>query len=290
MGSWKLGRAFGIGIYVHWTFLLLLGFVTLTGWGVEPGSGPLHAALLLILLFSCVVLHELGHALMARRFGVGTRDITLYPIGGVARLERMPENPWQELCIALAGPAVNVTIAAILFVPLVWAGGMHNLLTRDLLDIGSTNIAIDLLRTNIILVAFNMLPAFPMDGGRVLRALLVLPFGRLQATRIAATIGGAFAFLFVFGGLLLPNYMLVALAFFLFMAGQQELAFVRMQATHRREGARPFMPVTGEILDVEPVPTQTAFNGAVWDQNHRVWVLWQDGRPVRTYWMPGSQG
>ncbi|HEV8059771.1 MAG TPA: site-2 protease family protein, partial [Gemmataceae bacterium] len=100
MGSWKIGRAFGISIYVHWTFLLLLGFVAFGGWGDQQGSGPLHAALLLVLLFSCVVLHELGHALAARRFGVSTRDITLYPIGGVARLERMPENPWEELCIA----------------------------------------------------------------------------------------------------------------------------------------------------------------------------------------------
>jgi Zn-dependent protease len=289
MGSWKLGRAFGIGIYVHWTFLLLLAFVTFTGWGVEAGAGPLHATLLLVLLFTCVVLHELGHALMARRFGVGTRDITLYPIGGVARLERMPEHPWEELCIAVAGPAVNVAIAALLFVPFALSSAGGNLFNSELLQFDGGNLLVDLLRVNISLVLFNMLPAFPMDGGRVLRALLVLPFGRLQATRIAATIGACFAFLFVFGGLLWGNYLLIILAFFLYMAGQQELAFVRAQAGGKQI-SRPFFPVAGDILDVEPVPVEAGFSGAVWDQNHRVWVLWQDGRPVHTYWMPGSQG
>jgi Zn-dependent protease len=292
MGSWKLGRAFGIGIYVHWTFLLLLAFVTLTGWGVQPGAGPLYAALLLVLLFTCVVLHELGHALMARRFGVGTRDITLYPIGGVARLERMPENPWQEFLIAIAGPAVNVAIAALLFIPFALAGATADGLAGELVQLGRTDLVVELLRINIGLVIFNMLPAFPMDGGRVLRALLALVLSRLDATRIAATLGAVFAFLFVFAGLFWPggpHYMLVFLAFFLFMAGQQELAMVRWQASRGRNGM-PFLPVTGDVLDVEPVPVETAFNGAVWDQNHRVWVLWQDGRPVRTYWMPGSQG
>src|SRR5580704_11962268 len=125
MRSWRIGRAFGIGIYVHWTFLLLLGFVAFKAWVVEEGPGPLHAAVMLVMLFTCVVLHELGHALMARRFGVGTRDITLYPIGGIARLERMPEKPWEELCIAVAGPAVNVVIASVLLVPLLLNWGMQ---------------------------------------------------------------------------------------------------------------------------------------------------------------------
>ena len=196
MRSWKIGRAFGIGIYVHWTFLLLLGFVAYQGWGDDEGSGPLHAAVMLVLLFTCVVLHELGHAQMARRFGVGTRDITLYPIGGVARLERMPEKPWEELCIAVAGPAVNVVIAAILLIPLVLTVGGPAGVTAELFQFARGSYLIDLLQANIFLVLFNMLPAFPMDGGRVLRALLVIPFGRLKATRIAATIGVIFAFLF----------------------------------------------------------------------------------------------
>src|SRR6266446_5240096 len=112
--SWKLGTAFGIGIYVHWTFLLLPLYLVFSGGG--PGHGPAVAYILALIaaVFGCVVLHELGHALTARRFGIGTRDITLYPIGGVARLERMSERPWEEFWIAVAGPAVNVGIAAVL--------------------------------------------------------------------------------------------------------------------------------------------------------------------------------
>jgi Zn-dependent protease len=288
MGSWKIGRAFGIGIYIHWTFLLLLGFVAFQGWGGEGGSGPLHTAALLILLFTCVVLHELGHALMARRFGVGTRDITLYPIGGVARLERMPENPWEELCIAVAGPAVNVVIVALLLIPLFLMMGVGA--SGDLLQVGRGNLLVDIILGNVVLVLFNILPAFPMDGGRVLRALLIKPFGRLQATRIATTVGAGFAFLFALVAILNTNPILMVLGFFVFMAGQQELAFVRFQANRNKRSAMPLLPLTPEILDVEPVAVQHAFNGAVWDQNHRVWVLWQDGRPVRTFWMPGSQG
>jgi Zn-dependent protease len=268
----------------------LFGFVAYQGWGDDEGSGPLHAAVMLVMLFTCVVLHELGHALMARRFGVGTRDITLYPIGGIARLERMPEKPWEELCIAVAGPAVNVVIAALLLIPLFLAVGIHAGITGGLVQFARGNYLINLIQANIFLVLFNMLPAFPMDGGRVLRALLILPFGRLMATRIAATIGAVFAFLFALTALFSGMYMLMVVGLFLFVAGQQELAYVRFQAGRNKRHADPSLPLTTDILDVVPVPIETTFNGAVWDQSHRVWVLWQDGRPVRTFRMPGSQG
>ena len=289
MGSWRIGRAFGIGIYVHWTFLLLLGFIAYQGWGIDGASGPLHTSMLVVLLFTCVVLHELGHALMARRFGVGTRDITLYPIGGVARLERMPEKPWEELCIAVAGPAVNVVIAALLVVPLLFLRGSQP--ADDLVQVGRDGYVLDLFRINVSLILFNLLPAFPMDGGRVLRALLIPAFGRLNATRTAATVGAAFALLFVLAGMTLEDCgMLMVLGPFVFLAGQQELAFVRSQAFRNKRLANTSLPLTTDVLDVVPVPVESAFNGAVWDHTHRVWVLWQDGRPVRTFWMPGSQG
>ncbi|HEV8061309.1 MAG TPA: site-2 protease family protein, partial [Gemmataceae bacterium] len=159
----------------------------------------------------------------------------------------------------------------------------------QLLQVSGGNLLVDLIQTNIVLVLFNMLPAFPMDGGRVLRALLVLPFGRLMATRIAATIGACFAFLFAFSALF-GNYMLMVLALFVFLAGQQELAYVRYQASRNRRNPVPPLLLTPDVLDAEPVPVEPNFSGAVWDQSHRVWVLWQDGRPVRTFWMPGSQG
>jgi hypothetical protein len=140
---------------------------------------------------------------------------------------------------------------------------------------------------NVILVLFNMLPAFPSDGGRVLRALLATVVDRLKATQIAATIGAVFAFLFAFLGLFNQMYMLAVVGLFLFLAGQQELAYVRYQAGRKRA----LVQAGGaDVLDVEPVTVEPAFTGVAWDQDRRVWVLWQNGRPVRTYWMPGSQG
>ncbi len=286
MGSWKVGRAFGIDIFIHWTFFLLLGFVALQNRGEELGFGPLHATLLLTLIFACVVLHELGHALMARRVGVATLDITLYPIGGVARLERMPEKPFEEVCVALAGPAVNVAIAGILLVPFLIISALNQDSIGMALEPGRASLLTELIIGNLILVAFNMLPAFPTDGGRVLRALMAGPFGRLSATRIAATIGAVFAFLFALAALATGHLLWIALAFFLFLAGQQELAHIHRECSRRRRisvSAAPFAP---DILDVVPVPVEHA----VWDPNRRVWVLWQDGSPVRTFGMPGSQG
>ena len=173
--SWKLGAIAGIGIYVHATFLLLLAWVALIHYQQGRSLAAAASGLVFILtLFAIVVLHELGHALTARRFGIGTRDITLLPIGGVARLERMPEEPGQELLVALAGPAVNVALAAVLFVILVSVGGSPVLPSMTVL--GGSWLA-RLMWVNVVLAVFNLLPAFPMDGGRVLRALLALRAG-----------------------------------------------------------------------------------------------------------------
>ena len=171
--SWRLGSAFGIGICILRTFLLLPLWVLVGTWGVSGLHMAVYSVVFLLTIFGCVVLHELGHALMARRFGIGTRDITLYPIGGVARLERMPEKPLEEFLIALAGPAVNVVIAAVLAIAVLFEllFTLNSADTPFRYDFGS-NFLFDLLFANIFLVLLNMLPAFPMDGGRVLRALL----------------------------------------------------------------------------------------------------------------------
>ncbi len=151
--SWKLGRVAGIDLFVHPTFLLLLLP------GVTGGLSPLFV----VALFGCVVLHELGHALMARRFGIETLDITLYPIGGVARLQRMPRAPGAELLIALAGPAVNFAIvAALMGLEMLGIGGMET-------DASLGGFLAGLVLVNLVLGLFNLIPAFPMDGGRVLR-------------------------------------------------------------------------------------------------------------------------
>ena len=224
-GAWKLGTLSGIGVYVHWSFLLL---PTLVGWSaMDDGVGAALTAILFVLaVFGCIVLHELGHALAARRFGIPTRDITLLPIGGVARLARMPRNPWQELVIALAGPLVNVVIAVAVTIGLQLNGGFHHLLDTDVL---AGSFLEQLVRTNVALVVFNLIPAFPMDGGRVLRSLLAFGLPYLHATQIAAGIGQTLALGLGLLGLFAGQLTLVLLAGFVFFAARGEVASVRAE-------------------------------------------------------------
>src|SRR5439155_25272002 len=181
-----------------------------------------------LLLFVCVVLHEFGHAIAAKNFGVNTPDITLLPIGGVARLQRMPDEPRQELIIALAGPLVNVVIALALFAVVGWRG----LAAQAMM--GGSDLLAQLLTINIMLVLFNLLPAFPMDGGRVLRALLATRLSYARATQIAASIGQGCAFVFGFLGLFGPNPFLLFIALFVYIGASQEAALAQMRDVSRR--------------------------------------------------------
>lgn len=225
--SWKLGEVSGIGVYVHATFLLLLGWVAIVHW-MDGGTlgATLSGMAFILALFTCVVLHEFGHALAARKYGIKTRDITLLPIGGVARLERMPDKPVQELWVALAGPAVNVAIAAVL---LVWLGFTAALDPLATLGIASGSFAERLLVVNISLVLFNMIPAFPMDGGRVLRALLAMKMEYTRATQMAAGIGQGLALVFGFLGLF-TNPLLLFIALFVWIGAAQEASMTQMKS------------------------------------------------------------
>ena len=226
--SLRLGRFLGIDVSVHVTFLLLLGFLTLAHGLAGRSLGAAATGLVFFVgLFGCVLLHEFGHALAARAFGIGTRDITLLPIGGVARLERMPDRPLQELAVALAGPAVNVVIAAGLA-----AGLFATRAWQPWGELSATggNLAERLLVANVFLAVFNLLPAFPMDGGRVLRALLALRGDHAWATRVAARLGQGMAVLFGFAGLF-TNPMLLLIALFVWVGAAQELAATEMKST-----------------------------------------------------------
>jgi Zn-dependent protease len=224
--QWKLGRFAGIDVYVHATFLLLIGWVGYSHWLERQNWGDVLIGILFILaLFLCVILHEYGHALTARRYGIRTRDITLYPIGGVARLERMPEKPIEELWVALMGPAVNVVIAAPLFAYLSVTGG---LVPFTDLTISSGSFLQRLMMVNISLVLFNLIPAFPMDGGRVLRALLAMRMDYVRATQAAAVIGQGLAFVLGFIGLF-SNPFLLFIAFFVWIGASQESSMVQMK-------------------------------------------------------------
>jgi len=225
--SWKLGRVAGIDVFLHPTFLLLLAYVAIVQGGI--GSVVLVSA-----VFGCVLLHELGHAMMARRFGIGTADITLYPIGGVARLLRMPRAPGAELLIALAGPAVNVMIVMALEA-VRWLGLVGSPWSPNL-----ASMYVDaLIWINLSLALFNLIPAFPMDGGRVLRALLSGWLGRGRATMIAAGIGRVLAVMFGVYSLFSGSLMQVFLASFIYYAAGQELSRVLAEEQwHRPDGSR----------------------------------------------------
>ncbi len=224
--SWKIGKLAGIDLYVHATFFLLILWVALvhwlegrTLWAVVTGVGFILA------LFACVVLHELGHALVARHYGIPTRDITLLPIGGVARLARMPDKPWEEFRVALAGPAVNVVLAGILFLILLL---QHGWTPVSLLSITTGPFLERILMANVALVLFNLIPAFPMDGGRVLRALLATRMDYTRATQTAAGIGQALALVFGLFGLF-HNPFLLFIAFFVWIGAAHESGAVQVK-------------------------------------------------------------
>ncbi|MBP6180074.1 MAG: site-2 protease family protein [Anaerolineales bacterium] len=224
--QWKLGNFAGIDVYVHATFLLLIGWVGYSHWLEHQNWGQVFNGILFILaLFGCVILHEYGHALTARKYGIKTRDITIYPIGGVARLERMPEKPIEELWVALMGPVVNVVIAAGLFAYLYLTS---SLVPLNELTVASGSFLERLMTVNISLVLFNLIPAFPMDGGRVLRALLAMRMDYVKATQIAANIGQGMALLFGLIGLF-GNAMLLFIAFFIWIGASQESSATQMK-------------------------------------------------------------
>ena len=234
--SWRVGRIAGIDIRVHATFPLLFAWIVLIALrgGATPAS-VLGTVALILTVFTLVVLHECAHALVARRFGVRTHDITLLPIGGIARLERMPREPRQELLIALAGPAVNVVLAIILYAALALSGDLARL--RELDDVGTATMTsagalAQLFAINVSLALFNLLPAFPLDGGRVLRALLAMRGGDYtKATVTAARVGRALALLFGLAGLfVISSPMLVVIALFVWLSAASEAAAVQTAA------------------------------------------------------------
>jgi Zn-dependent protease/CBS domain-containing protein len=225
--SIKIGNLFGIELYLHFTFLLLLVFLGISYWqSTHEVAATLQGIALILVLFGCVALHELGHALVARRYGIKTRDITLLPIGGVARLERMPDKPAQEFWVALAGPAVNVVIAFVLAVGLAVTGGFTPV---EEMSVTGGAFWQRVMGFNVLLVVFNLLPAFPMDGGRVLRAILSTQLGRPRATAIAANIGQAMAILFGVVGFFF-NPFLIFIAIFVYLGAQAEAGMVEIES------------------------------------------------------------
>ncbi len=234
-GSFKIGRAFGIDVKVHWTFFLLLAFFGYVG---LRDSGSAVSALgtigLVVALFFCVLLHEYGHSLVAQRLGSEVQDITLLPIGGLARMKTLPERPIDEVKVAVAGPLVNVVLAPVFFGLAFLFGGSLSVPTNILAGVDSLGQAFAYLGViNVALVVFNMIPAFPMDGGRVLRGLLATRLGPVRATNISSTVGQTFAILFIVFGFLSNNFLLALVGFFVFLGASGENQMVRQREQMR---------------------------------------------------------
>jgi stage IV sporulation protein FB len=245
--SFPIARIAGTVVKVHVTFLLLLGVFLV--------AGGVAAVIMILAIFACVVLHEFGHVAMAKRFGVNTPDVILLPIGGLARLERMPEEPKQELLIALAGPAVTLALAAIFYMVLRAGGTTPPLLPN--LTVAGDSLLSDLYRINVLLLLFNLIPAFPMDGGRVLRAILASRQGLPKATRIAASVGQILAFGLGFAALMSGNMLLLLIAFFVFLGAGTEAAAVETRAAGRGLTVREMM-----VTDFRTLPSWATLRDA----------------------------
>src|SRR5687767_12929371 len=242
--SFPIGRLLGSEIRIHVTFLLLLAWIGISHYQQGGTPAAIQGLVFIIALFACVIAHEFGHALAARRYGIKTPDITLLPIGGVARLERMPEKSGQEIVVALAGPAVNVVIAVVL---ILITNARFDMEALQRLDNPALDFMVRLASVNVFLVLFNLIPAFPMDGGRVLRAVLALWYSRTQATNIAARVGQALAFVFGFFGLM-GNPMLLFIAIFVYLAATAEARSVGLQDVSRQLGVGDAMITRFETL------------------------------------------
>ena len=271
--SFHVARIAGIEIKIHVTFFLLLAWI---GFGYYRAGGTpaaIDGLLFVVLIFVCVLLHELGHALAAARYGIKTPDITLLPIGGVARLERMPEKPSEEIVVTVAGPAVNVLIAVVLWIGIGLTSGFPD--PQALQETG-LSMSVRLLAVNVWLVIFNAIPAFPMDGGRLLRALLAMRMNYARATQIAASIGQGIAFLFFILGLWW-NPMLLLIAVFVYFGASSEAVFAQMRSISRDLRVSAAM-----VTQFQSLPEDATLNDAVEallrTSQHEFPIIASDGR------------
>lgn len=217
----------GIPVQIHWTFWLLAIWIVYSN--LQDGFDVFRTAWSLLftaLVFVCVLLHELGHSLTARQFGIQTKSILLLPIGGLAHLQKMPKSPKQEFWITIMGPVVNLVIALMLL-PIVHFDFNNPARVDQVTSVNGTNIFYNLFVANVIMFLFNLLPAFPMDGGRILRAAIAWFSGQEKATKIATWVGNLFAFLFIVAGIYLMSFMLVIIGIFVLLAARSELSFVK---------------------------------------------------------------
>jgi Zn-dependent protease len=256
-GSFKIGRFSGIDVRVHWTFFLLLAFFAFVGYQTSDSPlGALTATVTIVALFFCVLLHEFGHSLVAQRLGLEIHSITLLPIGGVSNLESLPEKPSDEVKITLAGPLVNVVLAPIFFGVGLLFGAVPRMPADVFTGMGSVGQFFFYLGyLNVVLAVFNLLPAFPLDGGRILRALLATRLGAVRATDISSIVGQIFAAAFFLIGLLGGNFLLALVAVFIFFGATGEAQMVRQRELTRGLSVSDVMGTRSHTETVTPYHT-----------------------------------
>ncbi len=225
--SFKVGKLFGIPIRMHLTFLLLLLFIGITGFKQAGSDGAIWGMVAIVFIFFCVILHEVGHSLMAIHYGIKVKDIILLPIGGVSEMEEIPEDPRQEITISVIGPLVSFGLAILFF---ILSSATHQVLGFKQLSIYNHNVWANLFWINLILGAFNLLPAFPMDGGRVLRGILATGMDGWKATKIAVGVGQGFAILLFFFGIFF-NWWMALIAIFIYLGAEGEERMMSVRAS-----------------------------------------------------------
>jgi Zn-dependent protease/predicted transcriptional regulator len=253
--SYRIATIAGTEIKVHVSFVLFIAWVAFSYYSVSGAAAALEITLFFLALFVCIVLHEFGHILMARRFGVRTPDVILLPIGGVARLERIPDQPKQEFLIAIAGPLVTLAIAVVLYLVVLLSGQQPTLRDPILAD---ESFLVRLMAVNIYLLLFNLIPAFPMDGGRMLRALLASRVGLVRGTRIAATLGQTLAAVGGLYGITKGEPILALVAFFVFLGANAEAAAVEARAAGEGLQVRQMM-----VTNFRTIPVHAPLSQAV---------------------------
>lgn len=280
-----IGTIFGIEVRPHWTWLLLPPCVLAYGAITGPWRVALVNLTILAALYACVLVHELAHAVVARRFGIGTRDITLYPFWGVGRLTRLSERPWQENYIALAGPFVHATVAAVVGAGLVFSGHAVTPLAV-IVEPAANHFLVGLFWANVLLAGMNALPGLPLDGGRIFRASLALTTSRLRATEVAAALSTVLAALFIMATIWLKSPLLGVAAVTLYLSAQEDLGLTRYFAALRTaaddrpdDGPAAIVPLD-RVVDAGGRPTEPNFTGFTWSASARLWIEWRDGEPV----------
>ncbi|WP_367754210.1 M50 family metallopeptidase [Flavobacterium sp. WC2430] len=279
-GSFKLGKVAGIDLFVHWTFSLLLAFIIFMNYRSGYKAVQIMWSIAFILtIFLTVVLHELGHAIAAKRYGIKTKDITLLPIGGLARLEKLPEKPIEELIVAFAGPMVNLFLALITSFFVAIPENEEVLMAQLSVGINADNFFLNFLIVNIALALFNLIPAFPMDGGRILRAILAFKFQRHTATKIAARIGQLLAMGFIFLGFF-SNPFLIFIGFFVIMGAQMETEYTASKYLLKGYTVRDVLMKQYQTIDAyEPIKSAISL---LLDSQSKIFLITDNDEPVGT--------